>query len=159
MGRGLRKDRIMTHFLTAGLLLGSLFAAPAMGMEHHVALDHHGGPVKAVYRGAVDVTHRQSGSTAPAGRTSSLRCQWQAGLTVDREARQGPGTMMTRSLRHDGVIGGSRPGWCGAQTRAIAREIENRGHELRARMVRVAEQDEPLLHSELDRIHGAFRAG
>ena len=142
-----------------GLLLGAMVAAPDRGMEHEVRIDHRTGAVESRYSADVRITHRQVGTVGVGGRPSTLRCMWSAGLVVDRQARHASGSTMARTFAHDGVVAGSRPGWCSAQRRSIAQEVASRQPELRERLVRLAQDDHGVLHAEIDRMHGTTQAG
>lgn len=141
------------------LLLGVAMAAPQGGMAHSARIDHRSGTVQSDYTADVQVTHQQIGTVGAGGRPSTLRCLWRAGLVVERQARHASGSMLARSFTHDRVIEGSRPGWCSAQKAAIAQEVASRGDALQAQLVRLAQEDHPVLHAEIDRMHGAARAG
>ncbi|PXA93754.1 hypothetical protein DMC47_21690 [Nostoc sp. 3335mG] len=146
-------------FGMVGLLLSAMVAAPDGAMEHSVRIDHGSGTVESRYRADVRITHRQVGTVGAGGRPSTLRCVWKAGLAVDRHARHASGSTMARSFAHDGVVEGSRPGWCSAQRSAIAQEVAARQPELRERLVRLAQDDHGVLHAEIDRMHGTTQAG
>lgn len=146
-------------FGMVGLLLGAMVAAPDRGMEHEVRIDHRTGAVESRYSADVRITHRQVGTVGVGGRPSTLRCLWSAGLVVDRQARHASGSTMARTFAHDGVVAGSRPGWCSAQRRSIAQEVASRQPELRERLVRLAQDDHGVLHAEIDRMHGTTQAG
>jgi len=134
---------------------------PAQGgaIEHRTQVAHASGAVDTHYRADVRIEHRQIGSVGVGGRPSTLRCLWRAGLVVDRAARHASGATMARSFAHDDAVTGSRPGWCSAQKAGIAREVASRSDELRAALVRVAQEDHGVLHAEVDRLHGTTRAG
>lgn len=146
-------------FGMVGLLLGAMVAAPDRGMEHEVRIDHRTGAVESRYSADVRITHRQVGTVGVGGRPSTLRCLWSAGLVVDRQARHASGSTMARTFAHDGVVAGSRPGWCSAQRRSIAQEVASRQPELRERLLRLAQDDHGVLHAEIDRMHGTTQAG
>jgi len=146
-------------FGMVGLLLGAMVAAPDRGMEHEVRIDHRTGALESRYSADVRITHRQVGTVGVGGRPSTLRCMWSAGLVVDRQARHASGSTMARTFAHDGVVAGSRPGWCSAQRRSIAQEVASRQPELRERLVRLAQDDHGVLHAEIDRMHGTTQAG
>lgn len=139
--------------LAIALLLGG---APTA--EHRVAVDHPAGAVDATYRSTVAIARRQLGAVAPGGRPQTLRCAWSAGMTVERSARHASGAMLTRTLRRDDVLAGSRPGWCGTHRDGIAREVASRGAHVRDQLLAVAAEDRTALHAELDR-HLADHAG
>ncbi|KQM86552.1 hypothetical protein ASE67_12195 [Sphingomonas sp. Leaf23] len=142
-----------------GLLLGAAIAAPDGGMAHSMRIDHRSGTVQSDYTADVRVTHQQVGTVGAGGRPSTLRCVWRAGLVVERQARHASGSTLARSFTHDAAIEGSRPGWCSAQKAAIAQEVARRDAVLQARLVQLAEEDHPVLHAEIDRMHGTTQAG
>lgn len=146
----------MTHIVLAGLLLG-LAAAPA-AVDHMVRVDHHSGPVDAIYRGQVTISYRQVGAVAPPGVPSTLRCRWAAHVAVERAARSASG-VATRSIASPDVLTGVRPGWCDAHRDAVAGEVAARMDDVRARVERVAQEDHEVLRSELDRLATRTRAG
>lgn len=146
-------------FGMAGLLLGAMVAAPDSGIEHTVRIDHRSGVVESQYSADVQITHRQVGTVGAGGRPSTLRCIWSAGLVIDRQARHPSGSTMARSFAHEGVVEGSRPGWCSAQRNSIAQEVAARQPELRDRLVELAQDDHGVLHAEIDRMHRTTQAG
>lgn len=148
----------MTMLLIAGLVLGTAAASDG-AIEHRMQLDHHSGPVAVRYSANVGVTHKQIGAVATGGRPSTLRCLWSANVTVHREARATTGTTLSRSAARDGVIEGSRPGWCSTQRAAIAREVAQRQDAVRDHVQAVAQEDHPTLRAEMDRLHAETRAG
>ena len=143
----------MSVILVAGLLLGS----PVAGETHQTQVDHRGQRVDVTYRSAVDVRHRQVGAAGAAGRPSSLRCQWTAKMSVQREAR-GADRVLARTISSDTPITGSRPGWCEGQRGAIASEVASRGAGVREHLLAVAEEDRDALAAELDLHHGPARS-
>lgn len=145
----------MIHLLVAGLMLGS--STPSLGLEHRIELPHASGTVAAHYRGDVIVRERQIGAAGAPGRPSTLRCQWEASLTVERQAHHASGSAVMRSLRRDAVAKGSRTGWCGASRDAIDQEVAARADEWQRHMVAMAEADRTDLLAEIDRLHGARR--
>jgi len=84
---------------------------------------------------------------------------WSANMTVHREARATAGTMLTRSAARDGVIRGSRAGWCGTNRQAIAQEVAQRRDALHDHLQAVAQEDHPMLRAEMDRLHPETREG
>lgn len=140
----------------AGLLLGIASTNP---MTHDVRLDHRSGAVSARYDGHVAVTHRQVGSVSAPGRPSSLRCRWSANIVVDRSARHASGSSFNRSIRRDAVVEGVRPGWCGAQRAAIARDVASQSETMRRHMLAVHAEDRTVLLAEIDRLHDANGGG
>ena len=148
----------MNTLMIAGLLLGGV-AASDDALEHRVRIDHHSGPVAVRYSADVGVTHKQIGAVTTGGRPSTLRCQWSANVTVHREARADSGATLMRSASRDGVIEGSRPGWCSANRTAIAQEVARRQESVRDHLQAVAQEDHGLLRAEMDRLHAETRAG
>ena len=148
----------MTFGLVA-LLLGVAMAAPDGAMVHSARIDPRSGAVQSNYTADVQVTHRQIGTVGAGGRPSTLRCLWRAGLVIERQARHASGSTLARSFAHDKVIEGSRPGWCSGQKSAIAEEVASRNDALQARLVQLAQEDHPVLHAEIDRMHGTAQAG
>lgn len=158
MGRGPQKEMMMNTLWLAGLMLGSMAASDG-ALEHRVQMDHHSGPVAVRYSADVGVTHKQIGAVTTGGRPSTLRCQWSANVTVHREARADSGVALVRSASRDGVIEGSRPGWCSANRNAIAQEVARRHDAVRDHLQAVAQEDHGLLRAEMDRLHTETRAG
>ncbi len=148
----------MNMLLVAGLVLGSMAASDG-ALEHRMQMDHHSGPVAVRYSADVGVTHKQIGAVATGGRPSTLRCQWSANVTVHREAKAGTGATLLRSASRDGVIEGSRPGWCSANRSAIAQEVARRQDSVRDHLQAVAQEDHGLLRAEMDRLHAETLAG
>ncbi len=146
----------MNLLFAAGLLLA---AAPLASPEHVVRIDHHAGPVDARYRSAVTIDHRQVGAAGPGGRPSTLRCAWRADLAVHREAHNTAGLSAARSFGREGVLTGSRPGWCETGKRAIADEVAARADELDSHLRALAQEDHAPLRAELDRLHATRAAG
>lgn len=149
----------MAYLLTAGLALAATGAALGMTVDHQAQVDHHTGPVAVRYSGDVAITHRQVGAVAPAGRASSLRCDWAASMTVARHAVASSGTRLIRSIDSEPLVSGSRPGWCGTSHRAITREVASKAADMQRHLVALAQRDEATLRAELDRAHGGQRAG
>ncbi|WP_052134678.1 hypothetical protein [Sphingomonas sp. 37zxx] len=149
----------MINLLTAGLMLGMTAAVSSATVVHETRIDHHTGPVHVRYNGAVMIEHKQIGTVAPGGRPSTLRCAWQANMAVTREAKATPGTLMTRQFVREDIASGSRAGWCSSNKAAIAKEVAARTTELDRQIIEVAQDDQNVLRSELDRLHGAVRAG
>lgn len=148
----------MHMLMIAGLALGAATASDG-ALEHRVQLDHHSGPVAVRYSADVGVTHRQIGAVTTGGRPSTLRCLWSANVTVHREARGNSGATLMRSAGQDGVIEGSRPGWCSANRTAIAQDVARRQDAVRDHLQAVAQEDHGLLRAEMDRLHPDTRAG
>lgn len=146
-------------FALVALAIGTANPAQGGAIEHRMQVDHASGAVDARYSADVRIEHRQIGSVGVGGRPSTLRCLWRAGLVVDRQARHATGSTLARSFAHDNAVEGSRPGWCSAQKAPIAREVAARGDELRAQLVRLAQEDHGVLHAEIDRLHGTTRVG
>ncbi|WP_294318972.1 hypothetical protein [uncultured Sphingomonas sp.] len=146
-------------FGLVGLLLGATMLAPQGGMAHSARIDHRTGTVQTDYTADVQVTHQQIGTVGAGGRPSTLRCLWRAGLVVERQARHASGSTLARSFIQDRIVEGSRPGWCSTQKTAIADEVARRSDMLQARLVQLAQEDHPVLHAEIDRMHGTMQAG
>ncbi|MET4897510.1 hypothetical protein RN629_10155 [Sphingomonadaceae bacterium jetA1] len=142
----------------AGLLVGAMIASGDGAIEHRTQMDHHSGPVAVHYRADVGVTHKQVGAVTTGGRPSTLRCLWSANVTVHRQA-QAAGAMLTRSAARDGVIEGSRPGWCSTNRSAIAQEVARRHDAVRDHLQAVAQEDHAILRAEMDRLHAETRSG
>ncbi|HEX8556138.1 MAG TPA: hypothetical protein VF695_15635 [Sphingomonas sp.] len=132
------------------LSLGVTAMTPSL--EHRARLEHAGGVVDAQYRGRVAIVSRQVGSVAKGGTPATLRCRWRADLRVDREARWGDQVHLARGIDRDGVLEGSRPGWCGQNEKAIAQEVAGRADRLRTHLLSLAQADEPMLRAELGRV-------
>ncbi|KQM56893.1 MULTISPECIES: hypothetical protein [unclassified Sphingomonas] len=146
-------------FGLVGLLLGMAMGSPDDGMAHSTRIDHRSGAVQSDYAANVQVTHQQIGTVGAGGRPSTLRCLWRAGLVVERQARHLSGSTLARSFTQDRVAEGSRPGWCSTQKAAIARDVAGRKEAFQARLIRLAQEDHPVLHAEIDRMHGMTQAG
>lgn len=150
----------MLYVFTAGLNAGLLAAAMSVAaVDYSVQVNHHSGPVNAVYRSKVAVRHTQVGAVAPGGKPSTLRCRWSADMIVDRQARAASGTVMARNMVREGVVSGSRPGWCDTQRKAIAREVATQIKNVNRHVAVLAQEDHDVLRAELDRLHGGTRAG
>lgn len=152
--------------MTGGILTALLAGAAAItgvstgtGHSHSVRIDHRRGAVDAEYRSRVVVTHKQVGSVAPGRVPTTLRCQWQATLIVDRDARHAGGATMARTMTHDAALTGSRPGWCDGARRAIARDVAARDAALRTKLIAMATDDHPVLTAEIERLHDPVRRG
>lgn len=120
--------------------------------EHRTRLEHAGGVVDAHYRTRVALVSRQVGSVAKAGTPSTLRCVWRADVRVEREAHYGGEARLVRDIGREGVLEGSRAGWCGANGPAIAREVTRRADEIRNHLAALALEDERTLRAELERM-------
>ena len=149
----------MGYILAAGLALSAASAAVGLQVDHHVQIDHHSGPVAVSYRGDVAVTHKQVGTVAPGGRASSLRCQWEASMTVARQATATSGASFSRSIDSAPILTGSRPGWCSTHQAAITREVAAKTAHMQDHLRELAQDDHETLRAELDRVHGAQRNG
>lgn len=150
----------MLYVLTAGLKAGLLAAGMSVApVDHSVQVRHHSGPVSAVYRSKIAVRHTQVGAVAPGGKPATLRCRWSVNLIVDRQARAASGTVVARNMVREGVLSGSRPGWCDTQRKAIARDVATQLKNLDRHVAVVAQEDHDVLRAELDRLHGLTRAG
>lgn len=156
----------MTCLRFVGLGLAAVLgiaAAPNPGdpvrTDHAVRIDHRIGPVDARYRGDLRVDHRQIGAVAPAGRPSTLRCQWNARMDVSRHAVTPGGHRLHRSFVSEPVATGSRNGWCSGQQQAIARDVAAQAGDLDRHLQAVARDDHEVLRGELDRLHGTVSVG
>lgn len=152
----------MTGAILPALLAGAAAVAGVSGdiaHRHNVRIDHHRGAIDAEYRSRVLITHKQVGSVTPGRASSTLRCQWQATLIVDRDARQAGGAMMARTMTRDSALAGSRPGWCEGARRAIAQDVAARESVLRDQLAAVAADDHAVLTAEIDRLHDPVRRG
>ena len=149
----------MTPFIIAALMLGTATAAPPAPVEHSVRVDHPAGSVDARYDGNVAISYRQVGAAGAGGRASSLRCTWSADMMVQRQATAAGGSTMSRSFVREGVLTGSRPGWCDTHRSAIDREVAGRMDDLHGHVRAMAAEDHELLRGEIDRWHGSVRAG
>lgn len=152
----------MTGGFVAALLVGA--AAMTAGStdiahRHSVRIDHHRGAIDAQYSSRVGVTYKQVGAVTPGRVPSTLRCQWQARLIIERDARHASGTTMSRTMVRNGALTGSRPGWCTGAKAAIARDVTARDAALRAHLLAVAADDHAVLTAEIDRLHDRSRRG
>lgn len=134
-----------------GVAFAASFAAPALALEHEVIIDHAAGPIAADYRGSVIVETNQVGTAGVAGRPSTLRCNWTATLNVERVAKVGEALRSQRSLSQEGVISGSRPGWCETSAKAIDKLVDSRSDSIRTAMLALVEQDRATILAEADR--------
>jgi hypothetical protein len=150
---------MMAYMLMAGLALGAAGATLGMTVDHHTQLDHHSGRIAVTYRGDVAIHHKQVGTATGGGRSSTLRCDWSAKMTVARHAIGTSGASMTRHIADTPAIAGTRPGWCTTNRSAISEEVASRAGDMRRHLVTVAEEDHAALRAELDRLHGAERTG
>ncbi|WP_420139456.1 hypothetical protein [Sphingomonas sp.] len=149
----------MAYMLVAGLALSAATAALGMRVDHHTQVDHHSGPVAVSYRGDVAISHKQVGTVAPAGKMSSLRCQWAAHMVVARQATAAGGASLSRTMDSAPVLTGSRPGWCSTHQAAITKEVARKTAAMQDHLQQMAQDDHQMLRAELDRLHGAQRAG
>jgi hypothetical protein len=139
----------MKKFALAGLL-GAVLASPAIALEHEVLIDHEAGPIAADYKGSVTIETTQIGTPGVPGRPSSLACKWSATLNVERVAKVGDVLQSHRSLTSDDVANGSRPGWCGASTKAIDKLVDARIDRFRTAMLALVEQDRAAILAEAE---------
>ena len=140
----------MKKLALAGLAFGACLAAPAAALEHEVVIDHVDGPIAADYKGSVTIETTQVGTAGPAGRPSTLRCNWTATLNVDRVAKVGETLQSHRTLTSDDVVSGSRPGWCETHVKAIDRLVDTRRDDIRSAMLALIDQDRAVLLAEAD---------
>ncbi|SEL32724.1 hypothetical protein SAMN05216382_1803 [Sphingomonas palmae] len=137
--------------LFAAILLA---ASDAVLLTHHEQFDHAGARVEVTYRGQMRAELRQVGSVSAPGRPQTLRCRWQARVTVDRHARH-RGGVVTRRIEAPAGLSGTRPGWCAGQTKAIQAEMAAAtGERMRAHLVEVAARDRAALIAELGQMQG-----
>lgn len=132
-----------------GGIIGLMAVITAPASAHTVRVDHHSGPVAAVYSGDVVLTHKQIGSVAPAGKTSSHRCIWTVSLSVVRVATTTAGNLVSRNFAGDQIATGSRTGWCSANKKALAREADKYEASKDAYLAKAAANDRSYLQSEL----------
>lgn len=141
----------MSFVLAIGLIASA--SEPTLPpFEHSARLEHAGGIVEAHYRTRVSLVSRQVGSVTNGGTPSTLRCVWRADISVERQARYGADVRLARGIDRQGVVEGSRPGWCGTNRDAIAQDVARRADEIRTHMVAVAQEDETVLKAELARM-------
>lgn len=124
-------------------------AVPAAA--HTVSIPHASGEVRAQYVGEVVVEHRQIGTPAPGGRSSTQRCLWTASLVVDRTATNNAGTL-SRNFTRENIASGSRTGSCTASRAAIDREVIARLGDTSDHVALAAQEDRSVLHAELERL-------
>lgn len=149
----------MKKFALTGLALGLCLASPALALEHEVMIDHAAGPIAADYQGSVTIETRQVGTAGVAGRPSTLRCEWTANLNVDRTAKVGAVLQSRRSMSRDSVASGSRPGWCGANSKAIERLVDSRRETFRKAMLAMVAQDRTAILAEAESVGTGNREG
>jgi len=149
----------MAYMLMAGLALGAAGATLGRTVDHDTQLDHHSGRVSVTYRGDVAIRHKQVGTATGGGRSSTLRCDCTAKMTVDRHAIGTSGTSVTRHIANTPAIAGTRPGWCSTNRSAIMEDVASRAGDMQRHLVTVAEEDHAALRSELDQLHSAERIG
>jgi hypothetical protein len=154
-----RKESDMAYMLVAGLALSAATAPLGMRVDHQTQIDHHSGPVAVSYRGDVAVTHKQVGTVAPAGRVSTLRCQWAANMIVARQAIAAGGASLSRTMETAPILTGSRPGWCSTHQAAITKEVARKTAAMQQHLQELAQDDHQMLRAELDRLHGTQRVG
>lgn len=143
----------------AALIAGVALGSPAQALEHKAVIDHDLGPIAADYEGSTSIRMEQLGSAGGAGRSSSLRCQWSASLTVERKAQVGPDLKAHRSMVRTDALTGSTPGWCSARGNGIAELIAARHDKLHAQMLAMVEQDRSAILAEADNARKAQQGG
>jgi hypothetical protein len=151
-GPGHRKEIVSMSFVLAIGLIASASEPTLPLFEHRAELEHAGGVVEAHYRTRVSLVSRQTGSVTNGGTPSTLRCVWRADISVERQARYGAKVRLARGIDRQGVVEGSRPGWCGTNREAIAREVARRADEIQTHLAAVAQEDETVLKAELARM-------
>lgn len=142
----------MTGMLAAAALaLGAIVVTPHLPLEHRTQVQHASGTVDAEYRGTVTLAARQIGTPAPGGRAPTLRCEWTAGLAVEREARHASGGLLSRTIDDADGLKMSRAGWCNAHRNDVAQHFAERSDELHRQLLAVAEADRDVLVSQVER--------
>jgi len=141
---------VMSLVLAFGL--GAAALVPDLpDLEHRTRLTHGEAVIDVRYGANVTIIPRQIGAPAKAGTLSTLRCLWRADVEIERRAEGGAALQLTRTLQRETVLEGSRPGWCAANRKGIAREVARRADEIRADVAALAERDEAELRAELHR--------
>lgn len=141
--------------LILALTLGAIADVPAIPVtEHRTQLEHSEGSLDVHYQGQVSLVTRQIGSVTKAGTPSTLRCLWRADIDIRREAQSGAGVRLARGIDREGVLEGSRSGWCDAHRASIAREVARRADQIQAQVRALAQEDHEVLKSELERTTG-----
>jgi hypothetical protein len=140
----------MIRHAFVGAALAIVLAVPATALEHEVVIDHSSGAIAADYKGSVTIATKQVGAAGPAGRPSTLRCQWTASLNVERVAQLGVALQSRRTLTSDDVATGSRPGWCPSDPQAVDRLVDVRDQAFRTAMLALVERDRAALVAEAD---------
>lgn len=140
----------MNNCIFLGAAMAVCLASPAIALEQEVVIDHSAGPIAADYTGAVTVKTTQIGSAGADGRPSTLACRWTATLHVERVAKIGESLPSRRALTRDQVTGGSKPGWCAANAKAIDRLVDLRNDAIRSAMLALVEQDRAAIMAEAD---------
>lgn len=141
----------MTILSLTGLTLGLMAAISGPDMEHRTRIDHASGAIDAHYSARVAVVQKQIGTVGAAGRPSTLRCQYRAGVEIDRRARHTSGTLLHRSFEGAEAVQGSHAGWCKTDTSAIKQKYAER---LRKNLLAAAADDHHALTDEVGRLHG-----
>lgn len=139
----------------AATVLAAAAPAEPMVLEHTTRVEHAGTALDVYYRTRVSVAHRQLGMPTKGGTPSTLRCDWRANVAIEREARHGSGSLLTRTIEEQGVVQGSRAGWCSTHRHAIARDVARQEETLRGHVQLVAQRDEPALRAEMERLNRA----
>ncbi len=133
-------------------LIAAATLAPAMptAWTYAVPINHGGAEVTATYRALPDITTRQVGMAAGT-RPSSVRCDWRAAITVERQlVAIGKAAASVRQLPVMKTLKGSRPGDCHGNRRNIDSDIASRSEAINAHLLRVAEQDQRDLRAEIE---------
>ena len=79
----------MKKLVFVGVLVGAALASPALALGHEVVIEHPAGTIAADYDCAVRIETHQVGAASAGGRPSSLSCEWNASLSVERTAKVG----------------------------------------------------------------------
>ena len=143
----------MTLFATlaaAGAAATLAQATPA-ALTHSVPITHSGGQATAIYEARPALAARQVGMSAGT-RMSSVRCVWTADVAIERRlvAAGGGATSGVRMLAPVKTVGGSLPGDCAVNRKAIDRDLAARAPELKAHLLAVAGQDQRDLRAEVE---------
>lgn len=150
----------MTRFALAGFMLGAVMAVPAQALEHQATISHPAaGQISAEYLGSTQIVSTQLGASGPGGRANSLRCAWSVSLSVERRAHAGSALQAIRTMRRDGALRGSLPGWCSSNSKGIERIVAARRGALREAMMAMVAQDRDVILAEAEAAQKRARDG
>jgi hypothetical protein len=139
---------MMTLFAT--LAAATLAQATPAALIHSVPITHSGGQATAIYEARPVLATRQVGMSAGT-RMSSVRCVWTADVAIERRlVAAGGGATGVRTLAPVKTVGGSLPGDCAVNRKAIDRDLAARAPELKAHLLAVAGQDQRDLLAEVE---------